>query len=372
MNDIRKQFPQLQNTNVVFFDTAASALKPQCVIDAVVDAMSNHYANVHRGGYEWASQITTEFEEARKSAQKFINAKSDKEIIFTRNATEGVNLLASCLGLNKDDEVLVSKYEHHANLVPWQQFDIKIFDENNIEDLISDKTKIVAITAMSNVLGYVPEIKKIIKIAHDNGAKVVLDVCQYIVHHKVDVQEFDVDFIVFSGHKIYGPTGVGVLYGREDLLNQLSPYQYGGDMVENVSYETSTFKKAPVRFEAGTPAIVEVIGLKSAIEFMQTINFEKEKEISDYLKVKLLEIDGLKLFGDNGVFCFDLCGIHASDVAFMLNKYNVCVRIGHHCAQPLVNSLGYNSLARASVGVYTTKKDVDLFVEALIKVKKFF
>ncbi len=372
MKDIKKHFPQLQNDDVVFLDTAASALKPQVVIDKMVEVMSSYYANVHRGGYRWASQVTIEFEKARQNVQKFINAKSDKEIIFTRGATEGINLLAASLGLKKDDEVLVSKYEHHANLVPWQQFGIKIFDENDFREKISEKTKIVAITAMSNVLGIYPDIKKIIKTAHKYGAKVVVDACQYIAHNKVDIQDLDADFLVFSGHKIYGPTGIGVLYGKEDLLNALKPYQFGGDMVASVSYETATFKKAPTRFEAGTPAIVEAIGLSAAIDFMSTIDFAKEKEISEYMASRLQEINGLKVFGSNGVFCFDLCGIHASDVAFMLNQYNICVRIGHHCCQPLINSMGYESLARASIGAYTSKEDVDKFVEALKKIKTFF
>ncbi len=372
MIQINKQFPQLQIDNTVFLDTAASALKPQSVINKMVEVMSTYYANVHRGGYKWASQITIEYEKSRQNVQKFINAASEKEIVFTRGATEGINLVAASLGLDKNDEVLVSKYEHHANLVPWQRFDHKIFDEDDFAQKISHKTKIVAITAMSNVLGYMPNIKQIIKTAHEHGAKVIIDACQYIAHNKVDVQDLDADFLVFSGHKIYGPTGIGVLYGKENLLNALNPYQYGGDMVATVDYQSATYKKSPARFEAGTPAIVEAIGLSAAIDFMSTIDLSKEKEVSQYLKAKLQEVEGIKIFGDNGVFCFDLCGIHASDVAFMLNQYNICIRIGHHCAQPLINSLGYDSLARASVGIYTNKKDVDNFIEALKKIKTFF
>lgn len=384
INKVRSDFPSLSG-ECVFLDTAASSQKPQCVIDKMDWIYKNSYANVHRGSYKWAETITIEFENSREIVKNFINAKSKNEVIWTRNATEAINLVATCWGqnLNVEDEVLLSRYEHHANLVPWQvlaeskKFTIKFFNESNFEEVLTPKTKLVAVTGMSNVLGNCLDIQTICQRAHNIGAKVLIDGCQMAVHKKIDVQKLDCDFLVFSGHKTYGPTGIGVLYGKEEILNSMPPYQYGGDMVNSVSYQSASFKNSPARFEAGTPAIVEAIGLGSALEYMQNLGLENieayEKELSQYTIEELSSINGLKLISkENGLFCFDLCGIHASDVAFLLNKYNIAIRTGHHCAQPLVNSLGYDSLARASLGIYNTKTEIDYFVESLNKIKTFF
>lgn len=399
--EIRKDFPVLNelingkpNT---FLDTAASAQKPIQVVNAMCNVMQKQYSNVHRGSYWLSEKITAQYEDARKTVQKFLNAKTDKEIVFTRNATEAINLVASTWGkkfLKADDEVLISEAEHHANLVPWQVlrdeigFNLKIFklgDDGsfvweNFAQNLSDKTKLVAITAMSNVLGTIFPIKEICEASHQFGAKVLIDACQFAVHHKMDVQAIDCDFLAFSGHKTYGPTGIGVLYGKYDILNSMPPYQYGGDMVANVTYETTTFDEAPARFEAGTPAIIEVIGLATALDYMQNLGMENieahERELVSYMNEQLQTIEGLKQIGTaknkGGVFSFVLEDVHPQDLAFILDKEGVSIRTGHHCAQPLVNRCGYESLARASLGLYSTKEDIDRFIKALQKAKTFF
>lgn len=401
VEEIRKDFPVLQekvngkpNT---FLDSGASAQKPQCVINRMFDIYTKEYSNVHRGSYVLSEQITWDYEEARKTVQKFLNAKSDKEIVFTRNATESINLVAATWGrknLKKGDEVLISEAEHHANLVPWQMlrdelgFTLKIFriaDDGSFvwEEFaknLTPKTKLVAVTAMSNVLGTVFPIKEIAAAAHQVGALVLVDACQYAVHHKIDVQDLDCDFLAFSGHKTYGPTGIGVLYGKYDILDSMPPYQFGGDMVEKVTYEHTTFEEPPSRFEAGTPAIVEAIGLGEALTYMMCLGMENimahEKELVDYAKEKLAGVDGLVQIGTaenkGGVFSFVMDGIHAQDLAFILNKEGVSVRVGHHCAEPLVHRMGQESVARASFGLYTTKEDIDRLVAALNKAKTFF
>lgn len=401
VNEIRKDFPALQelingkpNT---FLDSGASAQKPKCVIDRMCEIYSKEYSNVHRGSYALSEQITWDYEASRKIVQKFLNAKSEKEIVFTRNATESINLVAATWGrknLKKGDEVIISEAEHHANLVPWQVlrdelgFTLKIFkiaDDGSFiweefEKNLSPKTKLVAVTAMSNVLGTIFPIKKIAHAAHKVGALVLADACQFVVHHKADVQELDCDFLAFSGHKTYGPTGIGILYGKYDILNAMPPYQFGGDMVDKVTYEQTTFEDAPSRFEAGTPAIVEAIGLGVALDYMMTLGLDKiatyEKELVAYAFEKLSAIEGLTLIGTakdkGGVFSFVMDGIHAQDIAFILNKEGVSIRIGHHCAEPLVHRMGQESVARASFGLYTSKEDIDRLIVALNKVKTFF
>ena len=398
---IRQDFPILkQKVNdrpVIYMDTAASAQKPLCVLEKIEDIYKTKYANPHRGTYFYADEITSEYENARITVQKFLNAAKAKEIVFTRNATESINLVASAWGsdnLHEGDEVLISEAEHHANLVPWQQicrktgaklvvFPIKddgCFNEDAFDACLSERTKIVAVTAMSNVLGTIFPIKQIVLKAHRYGAKVLVDACQFAVHHRMDVQDWECDFLAFSGHKTYGPTGIGVLYGRAEILQDMSPYQFGGDMIENVSYEFSTFTDIPARFEAGTPAAVQAIGLGTALNYMSNLGFENiaehEKELVDYMNKCLALVPSLKIIGTapnkGGVFSFDLTGIHPQDLAFVLNKENVAIRIGHHCAQPLVNRMGYNSLARASLGLYSTKEDIDAFIKALIKAQRFF
>lgn len=399
--DIRKDFPILNETigekPVVYLDTCASAQKPLCVIEKIKNIYLKSYANIHRGNYRFAEIITSEYENARKIVQQFINAKSSSEIVFTRNATESINLVASCWAKNnlkENDEILISEAEHHANIIPWQNVcqitgaklivfkvtDNGDFDENDFLNKLSEKTKLVAVTAMSNVLGTIFPIKTICEKAKNIGAKVLIDACQYIVHNKIDVQQLDCDFLAFSAHKTYGTTGVGVLYGKNEILNDMPPYQFGGDMVDTVTFEKTTYTEAPARFEAGTPASVQAIGLGEALKYMQNLGLENinahEKIITEYMQNKLNEIPAIKIIGNaknkGGVFSFALGNIHPQDLAFILNKENIAIRTGHHCAQPIVNRMGYNSLARASVGLYTSKEDIDNFIVALLKAEKFF
>ncbi len=398
---IRKDFPvlglQVNGHPNTFLDSAASAQKPQAVIDKMVDIYSKEYSNVHRGSYLLSEEITSEYEEARKKVQKFLGAKKDSEIVFTRNATEAINLVAATWGrkfLSSKDRVVISEAEHHANLVPWQVlrdeigFELKIFKINDdgsfnpeeYQKSLNDNTKLVAITGMSNVLGTVFPLKEMISLAHQRGAKVLVDACQYIVHQPVDVVDLDCDFLAFSGHKIYGPTGVGVLYGKEELLSAMPPYQFGGDMVDVVTYEKATFDVPPARFEAGTPAIVQAIGLGAALDYVMNLGMDEikahEDELVDYVHRRLPEVKGLKEIGTaagkGGVISIVMEGIHPQDLAFLLDKEGVSIRVGHHCAAPLVHRMGYESLARASFGLYTDYDDIDRFIAALQKAKTFF
>lgn len=395
--EIRLDFPIFDDKSVVFLDTAASAQKPLVVVEKIKETYLSSYANVHRGSYSLSESATFSYESARKTVQRFINAKSEKEIIFTKGATESINLVASTWvrqNLAKGDEVLISEAEHHANLVVWQNlrdeigFDLKIFKINddgsfspeNFEKELNKKTKFVAVTAMSNVLGNLFPIKEIVKKAHEFGAIVLVDACQFAVHKKIDVMNMDCDFLVFSGHKLYGPTGIGILYGKIELLENMPPYQFGGDMVKEVSYQKTTFAHCPAKFEAGTPPFVEAIGLAKAIEYLENIGFDNisknEQELSKYAIEKLSLIEELIFIGEksdkHGVFSFVIKDIHASDVAFILNHKNICVRIGHHCAQPLVNRMGQSSVIRASIGIYSTRQDIDKLILGLKKAIKFF
>ena len=401
VNQVRKNFPIFERTinslPNTFLDTAASAQKPKCVIDKMQKIYTSEYANVHRGSYFLSEEITSAYEKSRKTVQKFINAKSANEIVFTSNATESINLVTFTWGrkfLTKIDEVIITQAEHHANLVPWQilrdeiGFELKIcrinddgsFDWDDFCKQLSGKTKLVAITAMSNVLGTNFPIKDITTSAHQIGAKVLVDACQYAVHKKIDVQNLDCDFLAFSGHKTYGPTGIGVLYAKYDILNAIPPYQYGGDMVNVVTYNSSTFDEPPARFEAGTPAIVQAIGLGEALEFIMNLGFDNiqkyEDELSAYTYQKLKQVEGLKILGDNqsksGIYSFVIEGIHPHDLAFILNKEGIAVRVGHHCAAPLVRRMGHESVLRASLGMYNTTEDIDILHNALIKAKTFF
>lgn len=398
---IRKDFPifdiKVNQKNNTFLDSGASAQKPQCVIDAIVDTYTKEYANVHRGSYFLSEEITYKYEQARETVQKFLNTAKADEIVFTRNATEAINLVASTWGkkfLSKIDEVIITELEHHANLVPWQVlrdeigFELKIckidddgsFNFDEFKNMLSGKTKLVALSGMSNVLGTILPLKKIISASHKVGAKVLVDACQLAVHQKIDVQELDCDFLAFSGHKTYGPTGIGVLYGKYDILDTMPPYQYGGDMVNIVTYQSTTYDVPPARFEAGTPAIVQAIGLAKALEYMMGLGLENiakhEKELTLYATEKLSQIKGLKLVGTakdkGGVFSFVVDKIHPQDLAFILNKEGISVRVGHHCAAPLVRRMGYESVVRASFGLYNTKEDIDILCQAINKAKTFF
>ena len=398
---IRKDFPSLSLTiegkRNTYMDTAASAQKPLYVLERIQRMYIEEYANVHRGSYWLSERATENYETARKTVAQFINAKDKREIIFTRNATEGINLVAATWGqhnLKSGDEILLSRAEHHANLVTWQQWALKtgatvkyfdlaedgsfVFD--NFMKALSHKTKIVAVTAMSNVLGTIFPIKKISEEAHKIGAKVMIDACQFAVHKKIDVQDLDCDFLAFSGHKVYGPTGIGILYGKYDLLANMPPYQFGGDMIEHVKYDSTTFALPPARFEAGTPAIVQAVGLGAALEYLNKFDFDEieayEQELIRYTTAKMMEVPNLKIIGTaadkGGVFSFAIQNIHPQDLAFVLGKEGVAIRTGHFCAEPLVNYLGYTSLARASLGIYSTKEDVDEFINALYKAINFF
>ena len=398
---IRQDFPILWQAtgdrSLVYLDSAASTQKPECVIKAVEKIYKSAYANPHRGTYRLADEITSCYENARETVRQFINADSVKEIVFTRNATESINLVVSTWGkqnINSDDEVLISQAEHHANLVPWQQlclqtgaklvvFPVSSNGEYIKEEFLqrlSSKTKMVAISAMSNVLGTIFPITEITKAAHDAGAKVLVDACQYAVHKKIDVQAINCDFLVFSGHKTYGPTGIGVLYGKREELSLMPPYQFGGDMVDEVTFAKTTFADIPARFEAGTPASVQAIGMAEGLKYMMKLGLENidsyEQSLVEYANLRLPEVPKIKLIGTakekGGVFAFALGNIHPQDLAFVLNKENIAIRTGHHCAQPIVNAMGYNSLARASFGLYTTKEDIDTFIETLLKAEKFF
>ena len=398
---IRKDFPilsgEINGKPNTFLDSAASAQKPKAVIDKMMQIYSNEYSNVHRGSYFLSEEITSEYEKSRSIVRKFLNAHKDSEIVFTRNATEAINLVASTWGrkfLTKIDEVLISEAEHHANLVPWQMlrdeigFELKIFKINddgsfNHDEyckLLNGRTRLVAVTGMSNVLGTVFPLKQMIEDAHNVGAKVLVDGCQYVVHNQVDVRDLGCDFLVFSGHKTYGPTGIGVLYGRQELLEAMPPYQFGGDMVNVVTYQSTTFDVPPARFEAGTPAIVQAIGLGTALEYMMSLGMDNihshEAEITSYMRSRLQEIKGVTEVGTaenkGGVFAIDVDGIHPQDLAFVLDKEGVAVRVGHHCAAPLVRRMGYENLARASLGLYSDKTDVNRFIAALQKAQTFF
>ena len=398
---IRKDFPllnrKIDGRDFAYLDTSASAQKPQCVLDKLNEVYTQSYANPHRGAYSIAEEITRLYEDAREIVREFINAKKAREVVFTRNATEAVNLVAYSWGLNNlkcGDEVLISEAEHHANLVPWQQICLKTgaklqvfkvsdagdFDEEDFSAKLSEKTKMVAISAMSNVLGTIFPVKEFCHKAHEFGALTLVDACQYAVHGRIDVADIDCDFLAFSGHKTYGPTGIGVLYGKENILQKLEPFQFGGDMVDSVTYERTTFADIPARFEAGTPASVQAIGLGAALQYMQNLGLDDiakhEQELTKYTIARFSELEGMKIIGTSktkgGVFAFDYKGIHPQDLAFVLNKENVFVRTGHHCAQPIVNRMGYSSLARASFGLYTTKEDIDMLISALKKAATFF
>ena len=391
----KSQFPIFQKEIINYLDTAASAQKPRVVIDEMVRFYQESYANVHRGSCHLATEATLAYEESRKTVAKFINAP-EKQVIFTKGATESFNLIANGYQslLKKDDEILVSIAEHHANFVPWQQVALKTgakfvtfdildngeIDMDDFEKKLSSKTKIVAITHLSNVLGIVNPIKQIIQKAHKVNAKVVVDAAQSIAHMPIDVQELDCDFLAFSSHKLYGPTGIGVLYGKKDALALLSPYQYGGDMVQTVLPHESEFKEIPHKFEAGTPPFVEAVGLKKAIEFIDDISMEEvfrhERALTSYLITALNKIEEVEILAPNenksGIVGFVVHGIHPTDIAFILAQQNICIRVGHHCAMPLHHRLGHEVSIRVSLGIYNEKEDIDIFIQSLQKSISFF
>lgn len=396
---IRDDFPILQNRKMAYLDSGATTQKPKQVIEAIEKFYENNNANPHRGAYSLSIEATEEYENTRKKIAEFINARYEEEIIFSKNASESLNLVAYSYGLDnlkKDDEVVISIMEHHSNLVPWQyvtgktQSNLKYMYVNEnyelskeeIESKITDKTKIVAITHVSNVLGTINPIKEIIKYAHKKGAIVIVDASQSIPHMKIDVQDLDADFLAFSGHKMLAPLGIGVLYGKREILNKMNPFLMGGDMIEYVYEQKTTFAPLPNKFEAGTQNVEGVIGLGSAIDYISNLGYEKiqeiEDELLDYAREELSKLDFLKIYmtpnrkNHSAVISFNIKGVHPHDVASILDSENVCVRSGNHCAQPLLRFLGEDSTCRMSLYFYNTKQDIDMLVEALKKAYKMF
>lgn len=396
----RDDFPALANTMngkpLAYLDSAASAQKPLFVLDRMRDFATYHYANIHRGMYYLSQAATSEYENVRKKVAEFINANTDKEIIFVRNTTEGVNLVAQSWGrmfLKAGDEIIVSAMEHHANIVPWQLLEAQVgvklkvigltpsgeLNYDEFKSLLSEKTKLVAVTHASNALGTINPVSRIVRDTkiYNSDIKVLVDASQSVVHGGADVQEIGCDFLVFTGHKLYGPTGVGVLWGKYDVLDTMPPYQGGGDMIETVSFSGTTFKEPPVRFEAGTPAIVEVIGLGAAIDYVQAIGFDAivahEKAMLDDLARSLAKIGGMTFHGTAQekapIISFTAEWGQNSDIALILDKVGVAVRSGHHCCMPLMKVLGVEGTIRASIGLYTNANDIDALAHGLHKAK---
>jgi cysteine desulfurase/selenocysteine lyase len=380
---------------LVYLDSAASAQKPRAVIEAMTAAMELSYANVHRGLHTLANETTDAYEAARRKAAGLVGA-GEKEIVFTKGATEGINLVAAGLGaaMVEGDEIVLTEMEHHANIVPWHFLrerkgvvlkfaritDEGLLDLEHFQSLLGARTKVVGVAHMSNVLGTVNPVQAIARMAHEVGAVVLVDGCQAIVHQPVDVKALDVDFYVFSGHKLYGPTGIGILYGKAERLADLPPYQGGGEMIGQVSFETITYADPPHRFEAGTPPILEAIGLGAAIDWLQAIDrragAEHEHRLYQRVREGLAGANWLRVLGDapdkGAILSFTVDGAHAHDVAQILDRYGVAVRAGTHCAEPLMKRFGVTSSARASFALYNTEDEADAFVEALTKTQAFF
>ena len=406
---IRKDFPIFTRTirdgkRLVYLDSGATSQKPQVVIDAEMDFYSKHNAAVHRGAHQLAEEATELFEASRQTVAAFIGAKSE-EIVFTKSATESLNLLAysfsnaepgSKFAIGPEHSIVVSEMEHHANLIPWQQLakrsgaELKWFsvtsdgrlDESNIDALITSKTKIVAITQQSNVLGTINNLDRIIKKAHDVGAIVIVDACQSVPHIPVDVTKLGADFLAFSGHKVLGPTGVGVLWGRYDLLNALPPFLFGGSMIENVTMTDATWAEAPRKFEAGVPNMAQVVGLAAGVKYLQSIGVEEvhkhEKTLTSYLLAELQKIEGVNVVGPTdvslrgGTVSFTVSGIHPHDLGQYLDSAGIAVRTGHHCAWPLTRALGVAATTRASLYLYNDNSDIDALINGVKEAKKYF
>lgn len=398
---IRSDFPILQTSvygkPLVYLDNAATTQKPQCVIDAIQDYYLHYNSNIHRGTHHLSNLATEAHEAARRTVQRYINAQHEHEIIFTRGTTEAINLVAFSFGeafVKPGDDVIVTGLEHHSNFVPWQMmcerrganFRVIPFDEDGdlrldvYESLLSDKTRIVAFNHVSNALGTVNSAKEIIRMAHDIGAAVLVDAAQSVQHVEHDVQALDADFYAFSGHKIYGPTGIGVLYGKEKWLDAMPPYQGGGEMIDQVSLEKTTYNKLPFKFEAGTPNIVGPIGLASAIDYLNDLDFNEvvahEDDALAYGREKLLEIDGLKIYGNakhrTSILAFNIEGFHHYDLGTLLDTKGVAVRTGHHCTQPIMTALGIDGTVRASLALYNTREDIDALVQGIHQVLNIF
>lgn len=399
VENIKKDFPLLENRNITYLDSGATTQKPIQVINAIEKFYKENNANPHRGAYTLSIEATEAYESTRQKIAKFINAKHPEEIIFSKNATESLNLIAYSYGmdnLKKDDEVVISIMEHHSNLVPWQKVtkatesklnymyineEFELSDEE-IETKITDRTKIVGIAHVSNVLGTINNVRKIIKYAHKKGAIVIVDASQSIPHMKIDVQDLDADFLVFSGHKMLAPLGIGVLYGKREILNKMTPFLMGGDMIEYVYEQETTYAPLPNKFEAGTQNVEGVVGLGAAIDYIQNLGYDKMQELENdvlaYARQELSKLDFLTLYmtpnekNHSSVISFNIKGVHPHDVASILDSEGVCVRSGNHCAQPLMRFLGIDSTCRASFYFYNTKEDVDRLVHALNKAYDMF
>lgn len=401
INKVREDFPilsrQIYGKPLVYFDNGATTQKPLCVLDAMRNEYLNVNANVHRGVHYLSQQATDLHEAARETVRKFINAPKVEEVIFTRGTTESLNLVVSSFGdrfLSEGDEVIVSVMEHHSNIVPWQLLAAKkgiaikvipMTDEGDVimeeyEKLFNEKTRIVSITQVSNVLGTINPVKEMIRIAHEHEVPVMVDGAQSTPHMKVDVQDLDCDFFAFSGHKIYGPTGIGVLYGKEKWLDEMPPYQGGGEMIESVSFEKTTFEKLPFKFEAGTPDYVATHGLATALDYVTELGldniFAHEQELTRYAMEQMKEIPGMRLFGTSqhkdAVISFLVGDIHHLDMGTLLDRLGIAVRTGHHCAEPLMHRLGISGTVRASFALYNTKEEVDALIAGIKRVSQMF
>lgn len=399
---VRESFPILSRTvygkPLIYLDNGATTQKPLCVLDAMQEEYLNVNANVHRGVHWMSQQATDLHEAARETVRKFINARSTTEIVFTRGTTESMNLVASSFveGCMKEgDEVIVSTMEHHSNIVPWQLQEqrkgivlkvIPMTDEGELlleeyEKLFTERTKLVSVTQVSNVLGTINPVKEMIRIAHEHGVPVVVDGAQSVPHFAVDVQDLDCDFLAFSGHKVYGPTGVGVLYGKEEWLDRLPPYQGGGEMIERVSFEKTTFERPPLKFEAGTPDYIATHGLATALDYVTSLGMDNilahEQDLTRYALQQLREIEGMHIYGhrnDSGdaVISFNVGDIHHMDLGTLLDQLGIAVRTGHHCAQPLMDRLGILGTVRASFGLYNTREEVDALVAGIKRIAMMF
>lgn len=401
ITQIRDDFPILSrsiyNKPLVYFDNGATTQKPRCVVEAMVDEYYNVNANVHRGVHFLSQKATDLHEASRETVRAFINAKSTAEIIFTRGTTESINLLAFSFGeamVKEGDEIIVSAMEHHSNIVPWQMMcerkgaHLKVMPMNDngelllheYEALINEKTRIVCCTHVSNVLGTINPVKEVVRIAHEHGVPVLIDGAQSTPHMKVDMLDIDCDFFAFSGHKVYGPTGIGVLYGKERWLDKLPPYQGGGEMIKNVSFEKTTYNELPYKFEAGTPDYIASHAMAKAIDYVTTLGmdniYEHEQQLTSYAMERMAEIEGMRIFGPkhhhDAVISFLVGNIHHLDMGTLLDRLGIAVRTGHHCAEPLMHRLGIEGTVRASFGLYNTKDEVDVLVEGIKRVARMF
>jgi len=394
IENIKKRFPVFtKNPNLVFFDTAASALKVDSMINSITECYSYEYANIHRGIYELSSKLTKRYEDSRLSVGKFINSPSPENIIFTKSATEGINLVSSCLSdnyFNDGDEVLLTSLEHHANLVPWHLVSKKIkiitakiksngeLDYNDLLEKINSKTKLLSITHMSNVTGSITNFDEIKNKANQLNVPILIDGCQYVPHKNLDIQLLDPDFYVFSAHKLYGPSGLGILYMKSKWIDRLGPYQGGGSMIKNVDTDSSTYLNGFQKFEAGTPPIAEVIGLSASLDFINEVGIDKiyeyENELTQYAYNQMIRNNDIKIYGDftnqTSIISFNIDGIHFNDLAMLLDKKNIAIRTGHHCAQPFMKCFNISGNARMSVGVYNTKDDIDYFINSIDEIKE--